>query len=95
MTNPACAAIVNAIGQIREVVHGDVTAPKRYLVIAAWNAGATRPSPFRHRRSPASINPVAISAHALSARGDALLDDDQRRGNRIHDISRVKRTPPS
>jgi YVTN family beta-propeller protein len=34
MTNPAGAAIVNAIGQIREVVHGDVTAPKRYLVIA-------------------------------------------------------------
>jgi hypothetical protein len=33
-TNPAGAAIVNAIGQIRQVVQGEVTAPRRYLVIA-------------------------------------------------------------
>jgi YVTN family beta-propeller protein len=35
MTNPAGAAIVNTIGPIRQVVQGDVNAPKRYLVIAA------------------------------------------------------------
>jgi YVTN family beta-propeller protein len=34
-TNPAGAAIVNAIGQIRQVVQGDVNVPKRYLVVAA------------------------------------------------------------
>jgi YVTN family beta-propeller protein len=34
VTNPAGAAIVNAIGQIRQVVRGDVKTPKRYLVIA-------------------------------------------------------------
>jgi YVTN family beta-propeller protein len=34
MTNPAGAAIVNTIGPIRQVVQGDVNAPKRYLVIA-------------------------------------------------------------
>ncbi len=34
-TNPAGAAIVNAIGQIRQVVQGDVNVPKRYLFIAA------------------------------------------------------------
>jgi YVTN family beta-propeller protein len=35
VTNPAGAAIVNTIGPIRQVVQGDVNAPKRYLVIAA------------------------------------------------------------
>jgi len=35
MTNPAGAAIVNTIGPIRQVVQGDATAPRRYLVIAA------------------------------------------------------------
>lgn len=34
MTNPAGAAIVNTIGPIRQVIQGDVNAPKRYLVIA-------------------------------------------------------------
>jgi YVTN family beta-propeller protein len=34
-TNPAGAAIVNAIGQIRQVVQGDVNVPKRFLVVAA------------------------------------------------------------
>jgi len=34
MTNPAGAAIVNTIGPIRQVVQGDLNAPKRYLVIA-------------------------------------------------------------
>jgi YVTN family beta-propeller protein len=33
MTNPAGAAIVNAIGPIRQVVRGEDTAPRRYLVI--------------------------------------------------------------
>lgn len=34
ITNPAGAAIVNTIGPIRQVVEGDVNAPRRYLVIA-------------------------------------------------------------
>ena len=34
MTNPAGAAIVNTIGPIRQIVQGEGTAPKRYLVIA-------------------------------------------------------------
>ena len=33
MTNPAGAAIVNAIGPIRQVVRGEQSAPRRYLVI--------------------------------------------------------------
>jgi hypothetical protein len=35
MTNPAGAAIVNAIGPIRQVVRGEADAPRRYLVIVA------------------------------------------------------------
>jgi YVTN family beta-propeller protein len=34
MSNPAGAAIVNTVGPIRQVMQGDGTAPKRYLVIA-------------------------------------------------------------
>jgi YVTN family beta-propeller protein len=34
MTNPAGAAVVNAIGPIRQVVRGEDKAPRRYLVIA-------------------------------------------------------------
>jgi YVTN family beta-propeller protein len=34
MTNPAGAAVVNAIGPIRQVVHGEVKFQRRYLVIA-------------------------------------------------------------
>lgn len=33
MTNPAGAAIVNAIGPIRQIVHSDVAAQRQYLVI--------------------------------------------------------------
>lgn len=33
MTNPAGAAIVNAIGPIRQVVRGEDKIPRRYLVI--------------------------------------------------------------
>ena len=33
MTNPAGAAIVNAIGSIRQLVRGENNAPRRYLVI--------------------------------------------------------------
>jgi hypothetical protein len=33
MTNPAGAAVVNAIGQIRQVVRGEDKIPRRYLVI--------------------------------------------------------------
>jgi YVTN family beta-propeller protein len=35
MTNPAGAAIVNAVGPIRQVTQGDDVARRRYLVIAA------------------------------------------------------------
>ncbi|HLZ65481.1 MAG TPA: YncE family protein [Aliidongia sp.] len=38
MTNPAGAAIVNAIGPIRQIVQGDVKAERRYLVIATGTA---------------------------------------------------------
>ena len=40
MTNPAGAAIVNAIGPIRQIVQGAADLPKRYLVIAPGNATA-------------------------------------------------------
>jgi YVTN family beta-propeller protein len=33
MTNPAGAAVVNAIGPIRQLLHGEDKAPRRYLVI--------------------------------------------------------------
>ena len=34
MTNPAGAAIVNAVGPIRQIVQGEAKTPRRYLVIA-------------------------------------------------------------
>ena len=34
MTNPAGAAVVNAIGPIRQMVQGEVMIQRRYLVIA-------------------------------------------------------------
>ena len=37
-TNPAGAAIVNALGPIRQVVHGEVDAQRRYLVIVPGTA---------------------------------------------------------
>jgi hypothetical protein len=40
VTNPAGAAIVNAIGPIRQVVQGRIDLPKRYLIIAAGTAPA-------------------------------------------------------
>ena len=33
MTNPAGAAIVNAIGAIRQITQGEADTPRRYLVI--------------------------------------------------------------
>jgi hypothetical protein len=38
MTNPAGAAVVNAIGPIRQLVHGDDASARRYLVIAPGTA---------------------------------------------------------
>jgi hypothetical protein len=35
VTNPAGAAIVNAVGPIRQIVRGDAPSPKRYLIIAS------------------------------------------------------------
>jgi len=43
MTNPAGAAIVNAVGPIRQVVQQSANAPRRYLVIAAGNASQHNP----------------------------------------------------
>jgi hypothetical protein len=41
MTNPAGAAIVNAVGPIRQVVQqGTEPTPRRYLVIATGTAGS-------------------------------------------------------
>jgi hypothetical protein len=37
-TNPAGAAIVNAVGPIRQIVHEDAGAARRYLVIVAGSA---------------------------------------------------------
>jgi hypothetical protein len=37
-TNPAGAAIVNAVGPIRQIVQSDVKAERRYLVIAPGTA---------------------------------------------------------
>jgi len=37
-TNPAGAAIVNAVGPIRQIVQGEARAPRRYLVIASGTA---------------------------------------------------------
>jgi hypothetical protein len=39
MTNPAGAAMVNAIGPIRQVVRGEDQIPRRYLVIVPGAAG--------------------------------------------------------
>src|SRR5262249_40548311 len=40
MTNPAGAAVVNAIGPIRQLVRGEDKVPRRYLVIAPGTAGS-------------------------------------------------------
>ena len=39
MTNPAGAAVVNAIGPIRQFVRGEDKAQRRYLVIAPGTVG--------------------------------------------------------
>jgi len=38
VTNPAGAAVVNAVGPIRQVVQSSAPAPRRYLIIAAGTA---------------------------------------------------------
>ena len=43
MTNPAGSAIVNAVGPIRQIVHEDVPAERRYLVIAPGAPGSLGP----------------------------------------------------
>src|SRR5215813_7068832 len=40
MTNPAGAAVVNAVGPIRQVVQSSEPAPRRYLIIAAGTAAS-------------------------------------------------------
>jgi YVTN family beta-propeller protein len=39
VTNPAGAAVVNAVGPIRQVIQGETAAPRRYLVIAPVTDG--------------------------------------------------------
>ena len=39
MTNPASAAVVTAIGPIRQLVRGDDKVQRRYLVIAPGTVG--------------------------------------------------------
>jgi hypothetical protein len=43
MTNPAGSAIVNAIGAMRQVVHGEDRIQRRYLVIAEGHADMPGP----------------------------------------------------
>ena len=43
MTNPAGAAIVNAVGPIRQIVQQSASTPRRYLIIAAGNPGQHNP----------------------------------------------------
>ena len=38
-TNPAGAAIVNAVGPIRQIVRGEARTPRRYLVIVSGTPG--------------------------------------------------------
>lgn len=54
-TNPAGAAIVNALGPIRQVVQGEVDVQRRYLVIAP---GTTR-QPGAPVQTQATVSPSA------------------------------------
>jgi len=49
MTNPAGAAVVNAIGPIRQLVRGEDKAPRRYLVILPGTP-ATHGAPVQVQR---------------------------------------------
>jgi YVTN family beta-propeller protein len=50
MSNPAGAAVVGAVGPIRQVVQGDAGVPRRYLVIAASEDG--RPGVLQQLQQP-------------------------------------------
>jgi len=50
-TNPAGAAIVNAIGPLRKVAQEDALGQKRYFVIVGSN-GAAQETPLQVQRSP-------------------------------------------
>ncbi|MGE5147453.1 MAG: YncE family protein [Candidatus Eiseniibacteriota bacterium] len=50
MSNPAGAAIVNALGPIRQVVHGEERETRRYLVIASGTAA--HPGPLAQVQMP-------------------------------------------
>jgi hypothetical protein len=43
MSNPAGAAIVNAVGPIRQIVQTSDPAPRRYLVIASGTPASVGP----------------------------------------------------
>jgi hypothetical protein len=59
MTNPAGAAVVNAIGSIRQLLRGEVNNPHRYLVIVPG-------SPDSHRvpvQIQSEFRPKKLSAY--------------------------------
>jgi len=72
MTNPAGAAIVNAVGPIRQVTQGDDAARRRYLVIAAGTP-TDRANWCRHRPTPdRSMSARFGSEAAIEARLDQV-----------------------
>ena len=52
MTNPAGAAIVNAVGPIRQVVEPQQAAPRRYLVVAPAGPDGAPGKPVQLERAP-------------------------------------------
>jgi len=57
MTNPAGAAIVNAVGPIRQIVRSDVQKRRRYLAIVAGSRQSSGRSPRSRRRDFIAPNP--------------------------------------
>jgi YVTN family beta-propeller protein len=58
-TNPAGAAIVNAIGPLRKVVQGDAVEPRRYFVIGLLNADLKEP-PAQVQRLSTGTDPLTL-----------------------------------
>jgi hypothetical protein len=65
MANPAGAAIVNALGPIRQIVRGEDDVPRRYLVIVP-GAGAPGVGPVQVQADtyapPTAASPTASPA---------------------------------
>jgi hypothetical protein len=56
MTNPAGAAVVDAVGPIRQLVQGEGPSPKRYLVIVSGTPAALGAPVQVQLSQPASAN---------------------------------------